>query len=139
MDTYNPKKLLVTFNGVPLGGFADGTFLNIERTGDSYTKVTGAGGETARAKSNDRSGTTTLTLMQSSPSNDVLSAAMVLDELSDSGAGALMIKELDGSTVIFSGSAWIRKPPAVVYSKGIENREWVFDMADQDVFVGSYS
>ena len=56
-----------------MSGFADGTFLTVDRDDDQWAKVTGADGTSTRIKSNNRSGNMTLTLKQSSPSNDVLS------------------------------------------------------------------
>ena len=136
LKTYNPKKVVLVVGGVPMGGYADGTFILFERTSDQYTKISGADGEVSRAKSNDRTGMMTLTLAQTSDSNDILSGIAQLDERLDSGVVPVLLKEIDGTTTIFSGTGWIRKMPNVEFGKEITNREWILDVAETEVFVG---
>ena len=83
VHTYDPANVIVSIGGTPMSGFADGTFVMVSRDEDIFSKVSGADGEVSRAKSNNRSGSLTLTLMQTSMSNDVLSAIAVLDEISN--------------------------------------------------------
>lgn len=128
--TYDPKKVVLTVGGVPIGGFADGTFIMVERTNDTFTKVSGADGIVSRAKANDFSGSITVTLAQTSPSNDVLQALATADELSNSGVVPVQCKDVSGRSTHFSAFAWIRKPPAAEYGKEISNREWALDCAD---------
>jgi len=134
--TYDPSQVIITVAGTPMSGFADGTFISAMRSEDAFTKSSGADGVTSRAKSSDRSGEITLTLAQTSPSNDVLSGIALADELTNTGVVPIIIKDASGRTNLFSGNGWIRKTPESVFSKEIENREWIFDIADMDVFVG---
>jgi hypothetical protein len=60
--TYDPKKVLVTWGEVLFSGFADGTFIAAARNNQGVNLVVGSAGDSARAISNDRSGTVTLTL-----------------------------------------------------------------------------
>lgn len=136
IKSYDPKKVIITVGGAPMSGFADGTFVTVSRLNDSFVSHAGADGEVSRAKSNDRRGEMTLTLAQTSLSNDVLSGIYNLDERANRGVVAISIKDLSGTTVFFSGSGWIRKPPDAPFGKEIDNREWVFDLADMDVFIG---
>jgi hypothetical protein len=134
--TFDPKKLIITYGGVPLSGFADGTFVTVERENDLFSKVSGTDGVVSRAKSNDRSGSCTVSLAQTSPSNDVLSGFYQLDEKANTGVLPLIGKDLSGRTVFASGNAWIRKPPPITAGKEIENRDWIIDCADLDMFIG---
>ena len=134
--TYDPSQVVVTVGGIPISGFADGTFINISRMNDAFTKVTGAQGETARAKSSDRSGEMTLTLLQTSDSNTSLSALALVDEQTNAGVVPVIVKDLSGNSTYFTGNGWIRKIADSEFSKEITNREWVFDLADMDVLVG---
>jgi len=136
LRTYNPKKVVVVIGGFPMGGWADGQFLNISRATDAYTKHVGAGGDTSRAKSNDRSGEATLTFAQTSPSNDVLSGFATADEISDTGVVSFTVKDLSGRSTYVSGFAWIRKVPDGTFDKEITDREWILDLTDLDVFTG---
>jgi hypothetical protein len=134
--TYDPKKCIVIIGGIPMGGFADGTFVMVERSNDAFTKVSGADGGVSRAKSNDISGTLTLTLAQTSPSNDILSGFAQLDEQSNNGVVPLAITDLGGRTTCVSGFGWVKKFPSIENGKEISNREWVLDCADLNIFIG---
>lgn len=130
--TYSPGEIVMTVNGVAMGGFADGTFITVARDEQSFTKVTGADGTVSRSKSNNRSGTVTLSLQQTSPSNEVLSALLAQDELDNSGVVPVLIKDNSGTARFFSGTGWVQGMPSVEYGKEIANREWVVEMADME-------
>jgi len=134
--TLDPAKVVISVGGVPISGYADGTFIRVERSSDMFSKVIGADGKTARAKSNDRSGTVILTLLQTSPSNDVLSGLAILDELQNSGVVPIGATDLSGATTIFSGTGWVRKMPDWEAGKEIGNIEWTIDCADLEIFIG---
>lgn len=121
---YTPEEVQLIVAGVPIHGFADGTFITFEWAEDLYTTVVSADGEVSRARSANRSGTMTVTLKQTSDSNAVFEGLAALDVMSNKGVFTLSL--LDSSnTEIFSASAWIQKPAGLTLSKGIENREWV--------------
>lgn len=128
--TYDAAKVAVTVKGLAISGWADGTFVVVDRMEESFTKVIGADGFTSRSKTNNRSGTITLTLSQTSPSNEVLSGLLADDELNGNGVFPIMVKDISGTTVLFSGTGWIQKPPSVEFGKEISNREWVIDVSD---------
>lgn len=134
--TYDPGSIVCSFLGIPIAGYADGTFVKAERNQDSYTLMVGAGGEAARARARNTSGRVTFTLMQSSPCNDLLSAAQQADELTGIGVGPLMIKDMNGTTLVMAGNAWIVKPPAVEFGKEITAREWVIECEALTIYSG---
>jgi len=134
--TYDPKAVSVVVGGVPIHGFADGTFIHLERSTDAFSKVVGTDGIVSRAKSNDQSGQLTITLAQTSPSNDALYAFAILDQATATGIVPIFIKDNSGRSTHFSALAWVRKMPPLDYAKEISNREWIFDLADYDEFPG---
>lgn len=136
LKTYDPKLVVLAVGGVPIYGFADGTFINASRSNDSFSKVSGPDGIVTRAKSNDKSGELTITLQQSSLSNDVLNGYAVLDELANAGVVPVVVKELNGTTLLFGAEGWVRKPADVEYGKEVSNREWVIDVAEFEFAVG---
>lgn len=127
---YDPNKILVTIGGSPIGGFPDDNFISIERETALYTKVTGADGYTTRIKSNNRSGSVTLTLMQNSPSNYVLEGYVAADDASKNGTFSFMIKDLNTSSVVFSATGWVARYPTIAYGNDMGTREWGIDLAD---------
>lgn len=136
VKTYDPKSIALTVNGIPISGFADGEFISFEYDEDAFSKVTGADGISSRAKSNNNDGNLTITLQQTSPSNDVLTGIAVADKLSNTGVVPVILKDILGTTTIFSANGWIRRIPQVNYSKEISNREWVLDLSSVEVFLG---
>lgn len=134
--TFDPKSVVITIGGVPMSGFADGTFLEITSDTQQFTKVVGADGYTTRVKSNNYGGVMTLTLSQSSPSNDVLSGFLALDRTANAGVVPILIKDMSGSTIIFSGTGWIQQFPDVTFGNEINNRAWALDLADIDILIG---
>jgi hypothetical protein len=119
-----------------MSGFADGTFVSVERSTDSFTKVSGADGIVSRAKTNDRSGSLKFTVAQTSPSNDILSAFALADEINNKGVVPVLIKDNSGRSVYISAFGWVKKPPTSEFGKDISSREWDLDLADLDVFLG---
>lgn len=133
---YDPKAVVVTFRGAILTGYADGTFITAERNEDSFALQVGADGEYTRTISRNRSGRVTLTLLQTSPSNDILSAFAKVDEVSGQGKGPLSIKDLRGNTVVFAETAWLTRPSNVEYGTEGSSREWVFETGKLEMNVG---
>ena len=133
---YNPKNIVFTFDGFLITGFADGTFISVERSEDSFTTAVGAGGDVTRIATNNRSGVATLTLQQTAPSNLTLSDKLFLDERDGAGEGVLQIEDLNGTTLLRAENAWIMKPPTVGYGLEPEDREWQFACAEIIMTVG---
>lgn len=136
VKTYNPADVLIIFAGVPIEGFADGTFITVARDNPSWNKNIGSDGEGVRAKSNDKGGTITLTLMQSSVSNDALSALALVDEASGNGVGPFLMKDNSGRTLCGAETAWIQKPADAEFAREATTREWVFETDLLDMFIG---
>jgi len=137
MKTYDPKKVILSIGGVQMQGFAEGTFITLERNSDAFTENSGSTGEETRTKSNNKFSTLTTTFVQTSPSNDVLSALAKLDELEGKGVVPVILKEIGGTTNAFSGAGYIKKKAAITYGKEISNREWRLTLSDSEEHVGS--
>lgn len=134
--TYDPKAIVVVVGGFPISGFADGTFVKVMRSNDAFSKSVGADGDTTRIKSNDKSGEVTITLAQTSQSNDILDSIAFRDELANAGVVPIVVKDLLGTSVFVSATGWVRKIPEAEFGKEAATREWVLDVSDLGVFVG---
>lgn len=135
-SNYDPGRVSGNWNGIQLLGFMDGTFIAAERNEDAFEVAVGAGGDVTRVRSRNKTGTVTVTLQAASPSNDLLSAAALLDAKFGATYGPLLIVDLQGNTVVEASMAWIRKLPAVEFADEASGREWVFECADLDMDVG---
>lgn len=136
VSTFDPKSVVITIGGVPISGYADGTFVEITADNQQFTKVVGADGYTTRVKSNNYGGTLTLTLAQTSPSNDYLSGLLQRDRATNTGVVPLLIKDMSGTTLIFSATAWVQQFPDVSFGNEMNNRAWSFDLAEIDLLIG---
>lgn len=137
VKTYASDRVAVTFGAHSVKGMTDGTFVSIEQMADGITSQAGADGEVARSMSADKRCKVTLTLQQTSQSNNVLSALHDAD-IASGGAMPLplMIKDLRGDTLFMAGAAWIVKKPNSEFGKEVGSREWVFETASAVYSVG---
>lgn len=136
LKTYDPKQVAVIIGGKIMRGFADGTFVKVERNEQGFNLKVGVDGEGTRAKSNNRSGKITITLMQSSDSNDDLSAFAAADELSNTGAVPVLIKDASGSSLFSAVTAWVQKYADAEYAKEAGPRTWVLESDEILMFEG---
>jgi hypothetical protein len=137
--TFDIRKCLILAGPHILQGFADGEAFSLELDDDLYQKQAGADGDIARARRHGQAGNGKISLMQTSVSNDVLSAFAALDRLSNAGVFPLTVKDLLGTTTAFAAYAWIKKPPALALGKELATREWMLDLANTELFIGGNS
>jgi len=136
MKNYDPALITVTFKGVIFQGFADGTFVQVARDEDSFSKSKGAGGSTVRVRNRNRNGSITVTLQAESPTNDLLSAIMLADESTGLGVGSVQVKNQNGTTLCSSAKAWLVKPADTEYATDASSREWKIDCHELKMLVG---
>ena len=133
---YDPKAVVMTFCGVPVTGYAKGSFIKIEPAEDAFKKYVGADGATSRSRVADETVNVTVNLSQTSPSNAVLSAQHLADRKNGSGKGPLVVKDLLGATVLFAKVAWIKKMASADFGDEIGAKEWSFDTGKADFVNG---
>lgn len=136
VKTYSADQVTVLIGSHIVSGFADGTFIQIEENGNGVTSVAGADGEVARSMSTDPRKKITLTLLQTSDSNDVLSAAYNLDRTTKNATIPITVKDLRGRTMFAASTAWVMKQANVEFGKEVGSREWTLETADGAFFVG---
>src|SRR5688500_18008985 len=109
LTNYHPDQVVLSFMGVTFRGYAEGTFIEIEREEDGLIDYTGSLGEVCRTKNLNLVGEVVVTLMASSPVNDLLTAIALADQQSGLNYGPLICKDLNGTMRCFSPEAWIKK------------------------------
>lgn len=138
LRTYDPKRVSIIVGAAIMSGLAEDTFVSVEEIGDGVTSVSGADGEVARSMSADRRARVTLTLQQTSPSNDALSALLQIDRASGgNGVFAVAITDLRGSSLMTSSEAWIVKAPTSEFAATVGTREWTIETASSYFWAGS--
>lgn len=132
-------RFVIVLAGIPVtGGFGPDDVLKVEKTMPGFTTKQGADGSVARSKTYNGHAKFTLTLLQTSAANALLSAQYALDLASDNGAGVgvLSLKDLSGATLYFARSSWIADSPNPTFGREANTREWVIECSDLTQFEG---
>jgi hypothetical protein len=133
VHTYDPRMVQVIVGVLPIIGFGPDTLIKMTRSKDTFRKLVGCHGEVTRIMDKDTTGELTIDLMQTSESNISLSTLQYIDELGKFAVVPILVVDLSGGSFGLSMSGWIRKPPEMVFNKGLELRRWTFDLATVDV------
>lgn len=142
MNEYSSNEVDVSLAGYTIdGGWSeDETFIEIEYDEDPFTLHKGVDGEGVRARTNNRSATIRIHLMQGAASNAVLSALHNGDLAAQNGAGVgvLKVNDRNGTPKYFGEHAWVQSPPNPSYAKGPVTRTWTCRCNHLDSFEGAY-
>lgn len=135
VKNYDAKDVQTVFANQILEGIAEDTFINVTHP-VAFEKIVGAGGEVARAQTNDASVEVELTVLQTSAYNDVLSAQHEIDKRTGNGVTPFVMRDRNGTTLIQTDAAWVRKFSDVEFGRGIKARKWTIDTGSASSFVG---
>lgn len=133
--TFDPANVVLSFNGTTIVGFAKGTEIKVSYDTDAYTDDAGANGDVVRVKSNDQRAKIEIELMQSSPSNDALSAFAAADQ-TGAGKGPVRVKDLNGRSVASGPDAWVQKVADSEYATEHTPRAWIIRVAKLTMTTG---
>lgn len=117
---------------VVLTGFQENDMVELKRDNESSVLKKGAKGENSRYMTNDKSGTITIYLEQTSQCNKQLDALIKLDEASGLGAGTFVLNNLLGLEGAIATDCFITKPADRKLGKELNGREWVLKAGDLD-------
>jgi hypothetical protein len=124
VGTYDPKKVILTLGGVPIGGYADGTFVQIDPNGETWAKKVGADGEVSRSLSNDNTHTIQITLKQMSLSNTYLKTVMNADKLTGLGMLPFSFVDLSTGEAHFWPQTWVSTTPSLGRAREETDMQW---------------
>lgn len=135
---YDPSQYSITFNGIPIEGFAEDDFVHIEMASEGFSDDVGADGHVTRIRSRDQRGTVTFKLKGSSPTNKILSALYKADmnAPNGTGVGAVLVRDTQGCSVFAGAQAWISGMPKTSLGKKLGDVEWKLRVASLEGFVG---
>ena len=150
VSTYSPSDVSVIYGLKHINGFVDGSFISIKRETPVFSHSRSMDGHCAISVQKYSTYTVTLTLAQTSSSNQFLHSLQKtmmksltkLDSTSPfSGLSSLsgikttvsnvisklpfIIKDASGNSVFFGTDVWLSEEPEVVYSAGMEGRTWI--------------
>jgi hypothetical protein len=135
---YDPDHYSVVYNGVPIEGFSDEDFIQIEMASEGFSDEVGACGHVTRMRTRDCRATVTFKLKAVSPTNKVLSAFYLADLNSPNGTGtgAVLIRDMQGATIFAGAQAWIMGWPKMSAGKRVADKEWKIRVASLEAFHG---
>lgn len=146
MSTYSFLDTQATISG-PGGSFNIGSGaaiaeegITIEPNGDKNTMTIGADGAGMHSLHADKSGTITVRLLKTSPTNAKLMAMYDLQQSSSANWGQNIItisNPVIGENNGCRGVAF-KKKPTLVYAKEGQVNEWTFDAIAIDSILGTY-
>lgn len=139
VKTYNPKDIVVIAGFQQLTGFAEDDIVEVKPRGDGIVPYDGADGEVGRSIDPNDCLEITVTLAQTSESNDILSSLYDLDKNTGNGMFPFAIKDLSGSTLISATQAWVKTYADAKIGRKIDTRQWTIHTGKADVNIGGGS
>lgn len=114
--------------------------ISIEAAGDKNTMIIGADGEGMHSLHADKSGTVTVRLLKTSPTNAKLMAMYDAQTLSSAlhGQNLITVTNPVAGDVTTARSCAFKKRPNLAYKKDGDIVEWQFDSIKIDTILGVY-
>jgi hypothetical protein len=134
---YSPDKIKMAFAGIPVLGYAKGSFVKVGRNEDAFSAAVGSNGDVVRVQNLNHTGLVVLTLMQSSPTNALFAQLAKDDERLGTKFGDFLLKDLLGTTLAHGAESWIVKQADIERSDEHSNVEWHIYVADLEIAAGS--
>ncbi|ATW58391.1 hypothetical protein CNR37_00184 [Pseudomonas phage ventosus] len=121
-----------------VSGYSEDSIVNIERVAETFTMYTGADNTSTRIYNANKSATVTLSLQQTSASNDILSLLYSNDAASRNSSGlfSLQISDNSGRSRYFSDDAYVGVVPNSGFSNTMQTRDWVLHAHNLDTYIG---
>lgn len=134
----DPDDFSVIFNGIPIEGFAEDDWIDIEYDTEGSQDQIGADGRVVRYTSHDQRATVTFSLTPGSPSNKILSTMYNAGRHTPNsiGVGPILIRDKEGLTVYAGTESWIQSLPKMTIGQKLSNREWKIRVARLEGMVG---
>lgn len=121
-----------------VSGYSEDSIVNIERVAETFTMYTGADNTSTRIYNANKSATVTLSLQQTSASNDILSLLYSNDAASRNSSGlfSLQISDASGRSRYFSDDAYVGVVPNSGFGNSMQTRDWVLHAHNLDTYIG---
>jgi hypothetical protein len=127
LNSYSPKDVNASFQGVAITGFAEDSMIRIKRNEDVLTETVGARGELSLTKNANKTGEIEIELMMTSTTNLKFAALLAITEAGGPIlVGQLIIQEPSGSNLTLANNAYLKKVPDIELAKDQTSRVWTF-------------
>ncbi|QEP53212.1 putative tail tube protein [Acinetobacter phage BS46] len=145
IGSYVPSALTIVINHPAtntthvIGGYSQDSSVSIEFPDETWTETVGIDGRTTRTHRLDKTYRATISLDQTSRSNDVLSAIARFDEQDLTGIQGIFtctITDKSGRSYIYSSECFVKKPQTQEFGSSTSTREWMIVLAGSDSWIG---
>lgn len=143
--TYSPKKVSFVVSNDDVNhivtGYAEDTGIAVEPNGGRAELYVDMQGTPSRVMDANRSRNVTITLSQTSVSNDILWLLAERDEEygDDRGLFEAILKDASGRSLYSDSSAFIVSDPSENFGSSMETLEWVIALPDPSAYIGGNS
>lgn len=143
LSTFAPNELTIALIGADwqhvMSGFAEDSIVSIERQADTFSMYIGADDSPTRIYNANTALMMTVSLQQTSESNDILSAIYNKDRTTRQGVFTILVTDNSGRSRYFAEEAYIGKVPNTSYANSMQIFEWVIHAPKSDVNIGGNS
>jgi hypothetical protein len=122
-----------------LEGRISDEFFGQEYDNDTWEHEGDGQGNGTRTKNPNDSGMLTITLSASSPTNDVLSALVLRDKVTEDVVGVLTLRDLSGTSTLIGSGAYIPRMTSLQFARARGQRVWRFKCTSIDAFAGGHN
>lgn len=131
---YDVREVSVVFADIPIdSGMAEGDFITVAQTSETFKVKVGADGSVTRYKTNDKTATIKIRVMHTADVNALLSELANRDSSTPNGAGvgSFLCRDRQNGNIKYTAEhCWIAKPPDVAFGNEPGPREWTLFCAD---------
>lgn len=138
MADWDPTKFTMSVGGITIVEYSASTFIKASYNEDNFSLEVGADGRGCRIRNANQSGRYEITLLKSSPSNDLLSALSILDRQSGQGVVPVQVKDGNGKAVAASENTWIVKQADLERAKELGDVTWTLETDFLEIVQGGY-
>lgn len=144
VSTYAPNDITIVISQESSGishiasGYSEDSIVQVERNAETFTMYTGADNYSTRVFNANNSAKITLSLQQTSATNDVLTQIYKNDVATRNSTGmfSIHIKDNSGRSDYFSDDAYIGVVPNSNFNNSMQTREWVIHAHNLETLIG---
>lgn len=120
------------------GAISPGDFVVVETDTDAWSREVDLAGNATRVRNNNQGGRVRVTLSASSPTNTKLTKAAAADAISENVVGALVLRDLNGNTVVECDGAFLVDSPDPSFGSERGSRTWTWECAAIRKVIGGH-
>ena len=130
VNIYNPKDIVLTYDGMQITGFADDSFVTVSKNTDDYSHKVGVKGEVTISVDADETGTVTISLDQRSPFIRIFNRMIKEGKYTNNILRPLTMIDMGENGDDISSDAYIVKRADNEYGRASGNVEYQFVVMD---------